>query len=195
MSNIFFTSDTHIGHVNIIKYCSRPFGNVEDMREGLIERWNSVVKKEDIVYHLGDFSLQPRHVEGVLSRLNRRELHLYLGNHDKPFHGEKKWLDQYKAWGFTTIQWTGRFSHDSLKLPYVNLCHLPYRGAGDAGGYEKGDEERYPDFRLEDDGEWLFHGHSHNPSEKRVRHKMIDVGVDANDYTPVSIEQLKEYMK
>lgn len=58
--NIFFTSDTHFGHNNIIKLSNRPFSSVEEMNEGLIERWNDVVGAEDIVYHLGDFSLKIR---------------------------------------------------------------------------------------------------------------------------------------
>lgn len=196
-SNILFTSDTHYAHANIIKYCNRPFLTVTEMQEGLIERFNSVCNEQSIVYHLGDFSMSPRWVEAVLPRLKRKEIHLILGNHDKPFRNDPKWLIQYKAWGFDTIKWHDRFAHPLLKAAgyeYVNLCHLPYKGAGDKGAYDPTDEERYPDYRLEDDGQWLFHGHSHNPPELRVRAKQIDCGVDANNWTPISLEQLIELM-
>ena len=53
---IRFTSDTHFGHNNIIKFCKRPWKTTEEMNEALIERWNSVVKPDDIVFHLGDFA-------------------------------------------------------------------------------------------------------------------------------------------
>ena len=56
MSNMFFTSDTHWGHANSIKYCNRPFIDVVEMDEQLIDNWNSVVKANDEVWQLGDFS-------------------------------------------------------------------------------------------------------------------------------------------
>ena len=52
---VFFTSDTHFNHANIIKFCERPFGSIEEMNEALIANWNRVVGKDDIVFHLGDF--------------------------------------------------------------------------------------------------------------------------------------------
>ena len=54
---IFFTADTHWGHRNIIRYCQRPFADVDEMNEALITNWNSTVGKDDIVFHLGDFAM------------------------------------------------------------------------------------------------------------------------------------------
>ena len=55
-SNIFFTSDTHFHHDNIIRFCNRPFKDVYHMDEELIKRWNEKVGPDDIIYHLGDFA-------------------------------------------------------------------------------------------------------------------------------------------
>jgi calcineurin-like phosphoesterase family protein len=52
---IWFTSDTHFGHNNILKFCKRPWNTVEEMDEALINNWNAVVGTNDIVFHLGDF--------------------------------------------------------------------------------------------------------------------------------------------
>ena len=71
MKQIYFTSDHHFGHENIIKFCDRPFRSVEEMDQTLIERWNEKVKPEDEVYHLGDFSLakDPQRVSDILDSL------------------------------------------------------------------------------------------------------------------------------
>ena len=52
--DIWFTSDSHFGHRNIITYSSRPFSSVEEMDETLIQNWNSVVKPNDLIFNLGD---------------------------------------------------------------------------------------------------------------------------------------------
>jgi calcineurin-like phosphoesterase family protein len=82
MNEIYFTSDTHFGHANIIKFVNRPFENVQEMDEGLIQNWNAVVKKNDTVYHQGDVAYWRRYDPSVvLGRLNG-SIHLVLGNHD-----------------------------------------------------------------------------------------------------------------
>lgn len=55
-NKLFFTSDTHFFHANIIKYANRPFGSVEEMNEELIRCWNETVPEDGVVYHLGNFS-------------------------------------------------------------------------------------------------------------------------------------------
>jgi len=89
MSNRFLTADTHFNHGSgsvegapkgIIKYCSRNFSTVHEMNKALTERWNSVVKPEDTVYHLGDFSFG--NYRPYLEKLNG-QIHLIKGNHDK----------------------------------------------------------------------------------------------------------------
>ena len=78
----FFTSDTHFNHANIIRFCNRPFKDVTQMNETLIANWNSVIDKDDTVFHLGDFCLGgAAEWTQVLNRLNGK-IYLIMGNHD-----------------------------------------------------------------------------------------------------------------
>lgn len=84
MPNIFFIGDTHFGHENIIVFDAikpyRPFASIEEHDEELVKRWNSVVRKSDIVWHLGDFCFGRENL-AVAARLNG-DKRLVLGNHD-----------------------------------------------------------------------------------------------------------------
>ena len=82
MSNVWFTSDTHFSHVNIINYCNRPFDNVEEMNNILIQKWNKVVQDGDIVWHLGDFALGDKtKIPEIVQQLHGN-IYLVKGNHD-----------------------------------------------------------------------------------------------------------------
>ena len=79
---IFYISDTHFGHKNILKYDNRPYFTVAEMDADLIKRWNNAVKPTDTVYHLGDFSwLKPAEESEILQQLNGTKI-LIRGNHD-----------------------------------------------------------------------------------------------------------------
>ena len=79
---VFFTSDTHFNHTNIIQYCQRPFKSTDEMNEAMIDNWNSVVGEDDTMFHLGDFCLGgAEEWNKILNRLNGR-IYLILGNHD-----------------------------------------------------------------------------------------------------------------
>lgn len=82
MSEIWLISDTHFGHNKDFIYKARGFNSVEEMDESIIQRWNSVVGPNDIVYHLGDFFLGDL-TEGLnfIIRLNGK-IKLTIGNHD-----------------------------------------------------------------------------------------------------------------
>lgn len=87
MSNIFFTSDTHFSHANFLTFRDvagsviRPFSSAEEMDEHMIERWNSVVRDGDKVYHLGDVAFDKSRWPTIAARL-RGSKRLVLGNHD-----------------------------------------------------------------------------------------------------------------
>ncbi|MGF7047142.1 calcineurin-like phosphoesterase family protein [Paenibacillus sp. DS2015] len=83
MQNVYFTSDHHFGHKNIIDFESRPFTDVEEMNEYMITSWNARVGKEDKVFHLGDFSfLNQDKTREIVNKLNGYKV-LIMGNHDR----------------------------------------------------------------------------------------------------------------
>ena len=80
----YYTSDTHFSHALMLTACNRPFADTRDMDEALIRGWNSVVRPEDTVFHLGDFSMalhDGARVRSIFSRLMGHKI-LVLGNHD-----------------------------------------------------------------------------------------------------------------
>lgn len=165
---IFFTSDSHFGHANVIKYCNRPFSDVDEMDEILIKNWNSVVGPQDTVYHLGDFCMGGRKPQEYLCQLNGK-MFLIPGNHDKV----TRFVGQYTKHGEVNI--LPELVRVSLNGQYMTLCHYAMR---------VWDKSHY--------GAWNLHGHSHGAlSPQGMQH---DVGVDVNNYAPISIELLQMIM-
>jgi calcineurin-like phosphoesterase family protein len=182
---IYFVSDTHYYHQNVIRYCSRPFEDVEKMNWAMVRIWNEIVQPEDTVYHLGDFSLALRPVEIFTPLLNGYKI-LIAGNHDWVHPSNKKsrteekaknTRDLYLKFGWDEIHINHEIELQSIKF---NMCHLPYKNDSTDTRFEK--------YRLEDKGEWLICGHVHEKWLKKNR--MINVGVDVWDFKPVSVEKL-----
>ena len=175
---VFYTSDEHYGHRNIITYCNRPFRDTEEMTEELVRRHNAVVSANDLVYHLGDFALDERLVEPTLKRLTGKH-RLIVGNHDRchPCRGGfKKARQRYIGYGFEDVL-------VRMSEPLFDAEHLPYAGSGDHV-----EKERYAEWRPKNRGRWLLHGHIH--TLWKVRDRMINVGVDVWDYAPVTLDSL-----
>ena len=110
---LYVTSDTHFNHKNIIKYCNRPFNDVYEMNETLINNWNSVVTPEDIIYHLGDFGFGTKEeLQEIFDRLNGYK-YLIMGNHDR------KSKTYYQGLGFIKVYKT------KYELDKYVLSHYP----------------------------------------------------------------------
>lgn len=181
---IYFTSDPHYYHGNVIQYCKRPYESVVEMNEALVRNWNSVVRPDDTVYCLGDFSLAIRPVELFSHRLMGSKF-LVPGNHDwchpanKKSRGGKmqKQIDIYERNGWTILPIS-----TTLELgPHtVNVSHMPYGGDNS--------DERYQNYRMEDDGKWLLCGHVHE--KWRQKGRMINCGVDVWNYTPIDSQAI-----
>lgn len=81
--SVYLSADHHFSHANILRYCARPFGSVEEMDAEMIRRWNAAVSPGDTVVHLGDFALASRErISDLVAALNGRKV-LVLGNHDR----------------------------------------------------------------------------------------------------------------
>lgn len=121
MANIWLISDTHFNHANIIKYCDRPYKYTTEMDWDMVEKWNSVVKPNDHVYHLGDVYMNASkgYIENLLSKLNGKK-RLILGNHD---NGKDQILQRH----FEKIMLWRNFEN-------VILTHVPLRVDSIPGG-------------------------------------------------------------
>jgi calcineurin-like phosphoesterase family protein len=170
---IFFTSDNHFGHKNIIKYCKRPFNSVKEMNEALIQKWNEVVSPEDTVYHLGDFAFGE--IDDILPRLNGKII-LIRGNHDRK--STTKHFETYKAMDFHYGNYIFRLNHRPI---FTSDIEDPYN-----------DNEKYPNINL-DDYDFILCGHCHN--QWVTLQKNINVGVDVWDFKPISIEEIITYIE
>lgn len=169
MANIWITSDSHFFHNNIIKYCNRPFSDVNEMNETLIANWNSVVKPQDKVYHLGDLYMggTRREVESLLYRLNGHK-RLILGNHD---NGKDQILQKH----FDKIDMWRMFPDFGLLLTHVPVHRSSL--------YKTGRRDQ-PDFELTN-----IHGHIHQNASPEGPYRCVCV--EQTDYTPVNIEELR----
>lgn len=177
---IWFTSDTHFGHANIIKYCARPFESTEEMDAVLIKNWNEVIDPNDKVYHLGDFAWKTvGYWERIREQLNGH-IHLIMGNHDENFITNPRVHRLFEEVTYQKRIWYGK------RCIYLN--HYPFLCFG---GAWKG---------L--DAVWQAFGHVHsNPrSDIGLDHQRLihcfptqyDVGVDNNDFKPISIDELSD---
>jgi len=171
---LFFTSDTHFGHANIIKSCNRPFHNANHHDEELILRWNTVVPVDGTVYHLGDFCWgNERRASYIISRLNGKII-VVKGNHDKALKGVV----------ITQIELVGSYHEVFVQDPdvrdgkqHIVLCHYPF---------ESWNKKHWGSLHL--------HGHTHKPDPIGMANR-INVGVDLHDFTPVSYAQIKSMGK
>lgn len=179
-----YTSDLHIGHVNIMKYCPArqdylgigPDATVTDMNEALVRLWNSQVDHDDVVYVLGDVCMgKVDETINYVRRLNGTK-YLILGNHDRPHDimtGRKperqaEWFKIYTDVGFKWIT-TGPVSANFGGI-FTIMSHFPYDG-------DHTEEERYGQYRPADEGHPLVHGHVHDHWQTRGR--QYNVGIDA----------------
>lgn len=163
--NIWFTSDTHFFHQNIIKFCrySR-FQTLEEMHDTLVQNWNRVVKPGDTVYHLGDVTFKQHDDFFRLWRQLNGSKRLIVENHDDL---TPKFVGQ-----FHKVQlWTG----GKFKEHNFVCSHIPLRE----------DQMR--------DAEFNVHGHIHEKTSPSPRH--INVCVEQTEYTPVSLDELASLCK
>ena len=166
---IYFTSDLHLGHRGIISMQERPFDTVDEMDRTLLTNYNAVVRKDDTVYILGDIChhLQVETANEVIRRMNGKK-YLLIGNHDK----------KYDPNLFVDIR---DFMTLSLNGTYFALMHYPMLS-----------------WPKKSSGSIQLHGHIHARMDYNIKNRdegirRYDVGVDANNYYPVSLNKIMEF--
>ena len=171
---IFLTSDTHFGHENIIKYIDRPFQTIEEMDKTLINNINNTVGKDDELYILGDFCMNGGYSKRSWYRdaIRCKKVHLILGNHDT------RLIAHFKPSPFESEQ-----DYCELKYKDVKFClsHYPFLS-----------------WNGRDFNSIMCHGHIHsdarlNKINQWQQLRRFDVGVDANNYTPVSLDYILDF--
>lgn len=177
MQNIFFTSDNHYFHKNILKYTDRPFQTIEEMTESFIEWNNKNVLNTDVVWNLGDFSFgSTEQTLEVLRRL-KGEHHLILGNHCK------------------------NISKNRDLFIGNNLFHSIQREKDLRIGSDQIYMHHHPVLAWENShyGRMHLFGHIHGSYE--MKGKSVDVGIDSpwitgkKEYRPFHLDEILEYMK
>ena len=173
-NKIWFISDTHFGHKNIIKFSSRPFGDVTEMNESLIKSWNNVVSIDDDVYHNGDFGLTSSNkILSILERLNGN-IHLITGNHEKGILSSAACKERFV--------WIKPYHEMYIDKQFIVLSHYGMRV------WNKSHHKS-----------WQLYGHSHDSMEHETWGRSMDVGVDSayrilGEFRPFSFEEIKTIM-
>lgn len=166
---IYFTSDLHFGHDNIIEYCNRPFPNVAQMDLVMIHNWNMVVGTRDDVYILGDFSFykDKERNKSILETLNGKK-HLIIGNHDYKNVIPKECFVEIVP-----------YKELKFKKRFFVLSHYPILSWN---------KKHHNAIHL--------YGHTHNTSLGEYENQnCLNVGVDNHNFTPVFIDDIIERFK
>lgn len=173
---IWFTSDEHYGHQNIINFCKRPFASVEEMTETLIERHNQRVKAGDLVYHLGDMFWRKLGIEKareIRGRLNGKQHYYIWGNHEELMEGNADLRNTF-VWCKDIAR---VFPGGGDRFPKIVLCHYAMRV-----------------WRGSHNGDWHLYGHSHAGLPENAS-LSFDCGVDARNFFPMSVEEVATEMQ
>ena len=168
---IYFISDTHFGHANIVKMCERPYPDVEAMNEALIAAWNERVQGDDTSYIIGDMFFRCADPESILKRLKGKK-RLIVGNHDGSWM-DKVDLNHY----FVSVD---NYLETTDGVHGMTICHYPLLAWKNAGRT------------------YMVHGHIHADTKSdywpliQRRERVLNAGVDVNDYRPVTFEEMVE---
>jgi calcineurin-like phosphoesterase family protein len=164
---IWFSADFHLSHKNIIKYCNRPFENVDEMDNSIFINLRNTVKSGDILYFLGDLTFDEYIAEDFFKNFRHIKIHYIIGNHDsKEVIGiASEYCDSVSEIKDINIE----------GIP-ITLCHYAMRV-----------------WNKSHFNSWQLFGHSHGTLEPVG--KQYDVGVDSNDFLPISFEELVEVME
>lgn len=165
---IFYTADLHFGYEAIIEQTGRPFFSAEEMDKTLVDNWNNLVSEDDTVYFIGDIGGHCTPFPAQQLEKLRGQKHLIRGNHDMCLEDQNLLFEYFES------------VSDFLEIDdgeyHITLCHYPIVYV--QGGY-------------------MIHGHLHNTKLEAFEAlknlpRVMNAGVDINDFRPVTLEQLIE---
>lgn len=193
---IFFWSDLHIGHKNVLELDKRPFKDLDHMHQVLVNNHNSTVPENGVCYFLGDIGLAKAGlVKKIIGQMHGTKV-LILGNHDR---GPNSMYDS----GFDVVLNTATFYIGDSR---ISMSHCPLPGiiredvTGMRGALESDNwhgEHKNQRFTSYEVAHYHLHGHIHTiPGGKTPKFTdgQFDVGVAANGYRPVSISQIESWI-
>lgn len=163
---IWFTSDYHLSHKNIIEYCNRPFENVQVMDRTIVKNLERKLEPGDILYYLGDLTFDINAALHFFKNFKDIQIHFIIGNHDST-----KILEI--AYKFCVT--VSNLKVIKLNMQNIILCHYPISIDNDKHN------------------SWCLYGHSHGKRAQKERE--YDVSVDNNDFLPLSYHELTEIMR
>lgn len=166
---IWFTSDLHFGHENVLRHQERPWGDIEAMNRGLIANINATVGMNDTLYVLGDFSFKIKQAEAweLRKQIICRNVHLIRGNHDCGWNGTN---------AFKSVSDYLELKEEGYRIVLSHYPFLEWNGSRRSWSVH-------------------LHGHQHNDADYNIKSiedgtLRFDVGVDANDFKPVSLDDV-----
>lgn len=179
---VFFTSDMHFGHEGIIKFANRPYSNIEEMDNALINNWNNIVPADGLTFVLGDIGFCSKSkIVNIFKQLNGTKI-LIRGNHDSNYKDD---ILESIFEEIHDILYVRVLDNVSSKYVYMVLCHYPML-----------------DWQGSFKGAWQIFGHLHTRElvefdtlKTKLFASQYDVGVDNNNFKPISFYELKEIMK
>ncbi len=204
MGNIFFTSDSHWGHKNLIrgisewseKDATRDFNTMEEHNQAIVEGINKYVKEDDILYHLGDFHLgNIENLWNFREQLNVKTIHLIYGNHSHHIQSDRELPNgEISSWDgyeyikvkprakelFTSVQ---HYLEVKIKNKQFIMCHYPLLS-----------------WNHSSRGSIMLHGHEHSGIDHlNVNIKRLDVGADVaykmfGEYRPFNVDEIIQIM-
>ena len=186
-NDIFFTSDTHYYHKSVIEYCNRPFKSLEEMHETMINNWNKKVNKNQLVFILGDFIFSGSSIllEELLNKLNGDKI-LIFGNHCIKNRLNRESFKKYFLETHDHLEIYVQDSDFEFNIQTIFLSHYPcmvWPKSGQNSFHTFGHVHTRP-FNTGDDKILMDYYYS-------LKLKSYDVGVDNNNFTPISYFELK----
>lgn len=172
---VWFSSDFHLGHKNVIRFDNRPFTTIEEMDDAIINNINALVKEDDHFFYLGDFTFynDPKKINSLLDRIVCKNIYYIKGNHDKALYK----YDITKRFKWTRELTEIYVEESDGKRQGIVLCHYAMR---------VWDKSHH--------GTWHLYGHSHGSLPDDPNSLSFDIGCNCWSYEPINYATIKKRM-